>query len=187
MGKANIRKNLLAEWARYLQGAAQAGAFTRKGITLRITGVMGPRAGALELYAGMDAPAMLKALGRNNSALLRQFIPWQFSGEPLAYMAGRYVRVEAGWPADLADTMIRLTDINKRPERGGRWVAGKSELKSVLSRLESRQQALIFGHAVPMPVVIRTREYGSAESYQAFTTSGEVTKEAAPDIEELWD
>jgi len=65
-------------------------------------------------------------------------------------------------------------------------VSGKSELKSVLSRLESRQQALIFGHAVPMPVVIRTREYGSAESYKDFSSGG-ATKEAEPDIEELWD
>ncbi|HEY56422.1 MAG TPA: ATP-binding protein, partial [Dehalococcoidia bacterium] len=62
-------------------------------------------------------------------------------------------------------------------------VSGKSELKSVLSRLESRQQALIFGHAVPMPVVIRTREYGSAESYRDFSTAGE----AEQDVEELWD
>ena len=43
---------------------------------------------------------------------------------------------------------------------------GGRELRTVLSRLESQRQALIFGHAVPMPVVVRTREYGSAESYQ---------------------
>jgi len=68
-------------------------------------------------------------------------------------------------------------------------VSGKSELKSVLSRLESRQQALIFGHAVPMPVVIRTREYGSAESYKDFGSAGETEaiKQAEQDIEELWD
>jgi DNA helicase HerA-like ATPase len=47
-------------------------------------------------------------------------------------------------------------------------VSGKGELKTVLSKLESRQQALIFGHALPMPVVIRTREYGSAQSYREF-------------------
>jgi hypothetical protein len=47
-------------------------------------------------------------------------------------------------------------------------VAEKRELKSVLARLESRQQALIFGHAVPMPVVVRTEEYGSEESYARF-------------------
>ena len=45
------------------------------------------------------------------------------------------------------------------------------KLRGVLSRLDSRQQALIFGHAVPMPVLARTRDYGTAESYSAFTPS----------------
>jgi len=68
-------------------------------------------------------------------------------------------------------------------------VSGKSELKSVLSRLESKQQALIFGHAVPMPVVVRTREYGSAESYRHLspTTGADIQKQAEQDIEELWE
>ena len=47
-------------------------------------------------------------------------------------------------------------------------VSGKGELKSVLAKMETREQALIFGHAVPMPVVIQTRKYGSAESYKDF-------------------
>ena len=34
---------------------------------------------------------------------------------------------------------------------------GSRELRTVLSRLESTQQALIFGHGVPMPVVVHTR------------------------------
>ena len=42
---------------------------------------------------------------------------------------------------------------------------GGRQLRGVLARLESKQQALIFGHALPMPVVIHTREYGSLESY----------------------
>jgi DNA helicase HerA-like ATPase len=65
-------------------------------------------------------------------------------------------------------------------------VSGKSELKSVLARLAPKQQALIFGHAVPMPVPIKTREYGSAESYQGFigTDKGQQVEK---DIEELWD
>ncbi len=67
-------------------------------------------------------------------------------------------------------------------------VSGKSELKSVLARLESRQQALIFGHAVPMPVVVKTREYGSAQSYKDFLSTGEaeVRKRAEKEIDELW-
>jgi len=41
-------------------------------------------------------------------------------------------------------------------------VNGTEGLRSVLASLDSKQQALILGHAVPMPVVIRTREYGEA-------------------------
>lgn len=39
-------------------------------------------------------------------------------------------------------------------------VAGAAPLREVLARLDTRQQALILGHAVPMPVVVRTRAYG---------------------------
>ncbi len=41
-------------------------------------------------------------------------------------------------------------------------VSGAGGLKSVLAKLDSKQQALILGHAVPMPVVVRTRPYDSA-------------------------
>jgi DNA helicase HerA-like ATPase len=38
-------------------------------------------------------------------------------------------------------------------------VSGAHELRSVLSSLDSKQQALIMGHAVPMPVVVKTSTY----------------------------
>jgi DNA helicase HerA-like ATPase len=38
-------------------------------------------------------------------------------------------------------------------------VSGGQNLRSVLAKLDSKQQALILGHAVPMPVVIKTRAY----------------------------
>lgn len=38
-------------------------------------------------------------------------------------------------------------------------VSGASALREVLARLDTKQQALIMGHAVPMPVVIQTRTY----------------------------
>jgi uncharacterized protein len=44
-------------------------------------------------------------------------------------------------------------------------VSGSRELRSVLAKLETKQQALILGHAVPMPVVVRTEDYGTADSY----------------------
>ncbi len=65
---------------------------------------------------------------------------------------------------------------------------GKSDLKSVLSKLETKQQALVFGHAVPMPVVVKTREYGSAESYKelGFLESAELRRKTEKEIEDLW-
>jgi DNA helicase HerA-like ATPase len=66
-------------------------------------------------------------------------------------------------------------------------VSGKGELKSVLAKLATKQQALIFGHAVPMPVAFQPREYGSAESYKGFITAEEGDEQAQKDIEELWD
>jgi DNA helicase HerA-like ATPase len=41
-------------------------------------------------------------------------------------------------------------------------VSGSGALREVLARLDTRQQALILGHAVPMPVVIQTRTYDTA-------------------------
>ena len=40
-------------------------------------------------------------------------------------------------------------------------VSGGQSLRSVLAKLDSKQQALVLGHAVPMPVVVRTRPYDS--------------------------
>ncbi|MBA7656629.1 hypothetical protein ES703_64556 [subsurface metagenome] len=64
-------------------------------------------------------------------------------------------------------------------------VSGRAELKSVLAKLAAKQQALVFGHAVPMPVAFQPREYGSAESYRAFASTGKT--EVEKDIEKLWD
>ncbi len=60
-------------------------------------------------------------------------------------------------------------------------ISGAQQLRSVLAALESKQQALIMGHAVPMPVVVRTTEYGEA-IYRQFAdplaeTSAEVRAE----------
>jgi DNA helicase HerA-like ATPase len=60
-------------------------------------------------------------------------------------------------------------------------VSGAQRLRSVLARLDSRKQAIILGHAVPMPVVIQTREYGTPESYRAlgaFLEGAEIARRA---------
>ncbi|MBW4509052.1 MAG: ATP-binding protein [Scytonematopsis contorta HA4267-MV1] len=56
-------------------------------------------------------------------------------------------------------------------------VSGAGGLKSVLAKLDSKQQALILGHAVPMPVVVRTRPYDAA----FYSEIGDVAWEEVPD------
>jgi DNA helicase HerA-like ATPase len=41
-------------------------------------------------------------------------------------------------------------------------VSGGSHLRTVLATLDSREQALLLGHAVPMPMMIRTRKYDTS-------------------------
>ncbi|MBE9180500.1 DUF87 domain-containing protein [Oculatella sp. LEGE 06141] len=55
-------------------------------------------------------------------------------------------------------------------------VSGGQSLRSVLAKLDSKQQALILGHAVPMPVVVRTRPYD--ETFYA--AIGDIAWEEAP-------
>jgi uncharacterized protein len=65
-------------------------------------------------------------------------------------------------------------------------VNGKNDLKTVLARLAPKQQALIFGHAVPMPVAFRPRDWGTAKSYEEFSRGDNSEKKAEKDIEELF-
>jgi DNA helicase HerA-like ATPase len=66
-------------------------------------------------------------------------------------------------------------------------VSGKNELKTVLARLAPKQQAMIFGHAVLMPVSFQVREWGSQESYKEFTRGTHSKQQAEKDIKELFD
>jgi len=56
-------------------------------------------------------------------------------------------------------------------------IAGSQALREVLARLDTRQQALILGHAVPMPVVVRTRTYGTPEFYAEIGVQEEEAEE----------
>ncbi len=65
-------------------------------------------------------------------------------------------------------------------------VSGSRKLRGVLSRLETRQQALIFGHAIPMPVVVRTRDYGSSKSYAALGNLSQGIGDLKKNMEDLF-
>ncbi len=63
-------------------------------------------------------------------------------------------------------------------------VSNTSGLRSVLASLDTKQQALILGHAVPMPVVVKTREYGE-EFYRDISPASEEGK-AEEYVDELY-
>ncbi len=58
-------------------------------------------------------------------------------------------------------------------------VSGAGALREVLARLDTRQQALILGHAVPMPVVVRARDYDTAFYAAMGLLEGEALREKA--------
>src|SRR5579884_3584930 len=51
-------------------------------------------------------------------------------------------------------------------------VSGANSLRSVLAGLETKQQALLFGHAVPMPIAVRTRCYDDEAFLSAMKDAG---------------
>ena len=61
---------------------------------------------------------------------------------------------------------------------------GSRQLRAVLARLENKQQALVFGHALPLPVVIRVREYG-AELYESVGRNGRSSQPGITAAEQL--
>ena len=63
--------------------------------------------------------------------------------------------------------------------------SGSRALRSVLSRLEAKQQALVFGHALPLPVVVRIREYGP-KFYETLQGGGDSEDERKRKVEELF-
>jgi DNA helicase HerA-like ATPase len=66
-------------------------------------------------------------------------------------------------------------------------VSGGQNLRTVLSQLDPKQQALVLGYAVPMPVVVRTRDYDEA-FYTALGVAApeEKAKRGKDNIRQLW-
>lgn len=132
---------MLGAWANSIIGAAFGGHLDGKPIVVQaVQPVVGPRAGALLLKVGRTqrharhAGRMVKALSVDDHAALRSLLPpgWKFTnGQPLCYMEGKLVRVEAPWPGSLSQAEIRLNRLAQahlsHGARLGRWIAGQSE------------------------------------------------------------
>lgn len=121
---------LIQDWGARLYRSAISGKLDAgKSFSVRPpNGIAGPRAAVLEFNAGLDADRLLRKLQSSDGALVRQFIPFDFTGDPLVFMRGRYVRIEAGWPDALAERSIRVSDLGGSPRTSGRWITGKNEL-----------------------------------------------------------
>ena len=63
-------------------------------------------------------------------------------------------------------------------------ISNSSELRGILATLDTKKQALLMGHAVPMPVVIKTREYG--EELYKFLSSPVSARDMKKVIEEIF-
>ena len=90
--------------------------------------------------------------------------------------------------SQLGTKLTCLLDDEEDVEAVLRGASGKRALRSVMARLASKQQALVFGHAVPMPVEIMTRDYGTPESYRelGFRDAAELKAQVERDVEDLF-
>ncbi len=130
----DMRDPALQQWAEQVARAAQAGYLGNRPLTLhKIETLKGPRAGALEIAAGMDAVALRQALCVQDYARHRQLVPWDFPGEPMVYMTSRYVRLEVAWPDEWAEKDIPLSTLGRHPRGGGRWIAGKNAVGATVT------------------------------------------------------
>ena len=124
----------LSESAETLYQAATTGAFSDSGrkIVIRDIGyIVGPRAGTLQIDAGLDASRLYRLLSAADNSLARQLIEWDYPSSPSVYMHGKHIRIEAGWPDRLAEMNISLSDLGHMgPYEVGRdrWIAGRNDL-----------------------------------------------------------
>jgi len=61
-------------------------------------------------------------------------------------------------------------------------ISGASSLREVLARLDTKQQAIIMGHAVPMPVVIKNRAYDDEFYKQITSERGQKMRETSNEM-----
>jgi len=166
------RRQLLEQWAGLIVQNCHSGALTgdpQKPIPIgQVYVVNGPRAGALELHAGIKSGTLLRLLSQNDLALMRQFVPWDFVGEPSCFLSGRFVRLEAGWPDGLAERDIKLRDLGQYPRDGGRWIAGKNE----------QGQTITLGLSDSSPHWLLAGTTGSGKTFAMRAAIGQLCKDS---------
>lgn len=95
------------------------------------TGVLGQRVCSLKFNVGLDNERLLAVLTPEK---LAHFIPWDCTPyNPAARIEGRYVVIEAPWPAGLQRSKITLDSLGQSPHDGTRFIAGPDQRASTVT------------------------------------------------------
>jgi len=130
--------------------------------------IAGPRAGAVLLHVGMATAKVLRLLSTDGAAIARQFISWNFPGEPGVFLSGKLIRVEAPWPDSLAQTQIRYRDVHHNPRGGGRWIAGVDE----------RGVTIVMGVSDIVPHILTGGTTGSGKTVAMRNAAAQLSRQA---------
>ncbi len=134
--------------------------------------IAGPRAGVVLLQVGVAAAKVLRLLSGDNAAIARQFIAWNFPGDPAVFMSGKLIRIEAPWPDALAQTQIRYRDVSHHPVGNGRWVAGLNERgTTIVLGFSDNVPHLLMGGTTGSGKTVALRNAAAQLSHQAGETA----------------
>jgi len=134
--------------------------------------IAGPRAGVVLLQVGVAAAKVLRLLSGDNAAIARQFIAWNFPGDPAVFMSGKLIRIEAPWPDALAQTQIRYRDVSHHPVGDGRWVAGLNERgTTIVLGFSDNVPHLLMGGTTGSGKTVALRNAAAQLSHQAGETA----------------
>jgi len=144
------REELLQQFAGIVDRNARSGVLGVPVRAIHLRGIAGPRAGALELWAAEHTGALLRVLTRDDAALLRQMIPWDFGrNRPNAFMSGRYLRLDAPWPDALATMLVPLAGVGAWYARGTLARAEKTGLDTGMTHTLEVVRAVRVANPVP--------------------------------------
>jgi len=126
----SLRKEKLAQFAHLIATNAGSGALVsgRSIPIVEYQRLQGPRAGGVKLRVDdLSLGKLFAALKRDDFAAVRSLATWNFVGDPQVSLEDRCVRIEMGWSPMLAETTVRLSGLNRRPNNPNQWVIGKNE------------------------------------------------------------
>lgn len=129
MKNADERRYYITEFRRRIIVAAANSLLSKRPCDASVGGVAGARACVLFIDTRIHNGEVMRALKRDEFALLRSLVPFELPERESmdVYMQSQHVRVEIAWPSFLSILKIKLSDICDKPHGEGMWVAGMDE------------------------------------------------------------